>query len=99
MCIRDRCTTVRWETSQISALYFGVFGYEMHPVVGVGSESVCPSSTTIYALRVVKQNGGEEYPTITITVAAAVAPPAPNPTDIPFGCVGFGQCPTPTPSP
>ncbi len=68
---QGECTTVRWETSQISALYFGVFGYDMRPVVGVGSEWVCPGSTTIYGLRVILQSGSEEYPTVTVAVEAS----------------------------
>lgn len=97
---QGECTTVRWETARISALYFGEFGYDMQPVVGVGSQWVCPGASTMYALRVVKQDGSEDYPAITITVAAPAATnPTPTPIDIPFGCVGFGQCPTPTPTP
>lgn len=59
------CATLRWEVSNIRAVYLDGQG-----VVGSGSKRVCPTSTTTYVLRVELQSGGTAERSVEIKVTA-----------------------------
>ncbi|MBL8133017.1 MAG: LysM peptidoglycan-binding domain-containing protein [Anaerolineae bacterium] len=59
------CTFVRWDVSNIQAVYF-----EGSPAVGSDARQVCPEQTTTYTLSVVRLDGVTQYFTITIYVEA-----------------------------
>ncbi|MFN8467088.1 MAG: transporter substrate-binding domain-containing protein [Caldilineaceae bacterium] len=60
---RGTCTTLRWETSGVQAVYLDDKG-----VVGVGTKQVCPDKSKTYKLKVVRQDGGVETKEIKIKV-------------------------------
>lgn len=59
------CTTIYWQVENVTEVYF-----ENGPVVGSGSQSVCPTQTTIYRLRTISAEGTRER-MLTITVGTA----------------------------
>jgi hypothetical protein len=62
-----QCTTIRWDVDNVNGVYF-VDGSNVQGVGGHDSRTVCPTSTTTYAVRVVKKdNTSVDYP-ITIYV-------------------------------
>jgi len=68
------CATLRWDVENVAAVYLNDSG-----VVGHGSQSVCPTSTTTYVLRVQLRDGGTTERSITITVNL---PAVPKPSQI-----------------
>ncbi|MGQ9500457.1 MAG: NBR1-Ig-like domain-containing protein [Anaerolineae bacterium] len=68
------CVTLRWDVENVAAVYLNDSG-----VVGHGSQSVCPTTTTTYVLRVQLRDGGTTERSITITVNL---PEVPKPTQI-----------------
>jgi len=68
------CATLRWNVENVAAVYLNDSG-----VVGHGSQSVCPTTTTTYVLRVQLRDGGTTERSITITVNL---PEVPKPTQI-----------------
>ena len=60
---RGTCTTLRWETSGVQAVYLDDTG-----VVGVGTKQVCPDKSKTYKLKVVRQDGGVETKEVKIKV-------------------------------
>jgi polar amino acid transport system substrate-binding protein len=60
---RGSCTTLRWETSGVQAVYLDNEG-----VVGVGTKQVCPDKSKTYKLKVVRQDNGVETKEIKIRV-------------------------------
>jgi hypothetical protein len=71
------CATISWSVSNVQAVYF-----EGEGVTGQGSRQVCPTTSTTYALRIVKLDGGEETHTVRVNVREAEEP-APTETDQP----------------
>jgi len=71
---RGECTRLRWQVENAKAVYLDGAG-----VVGVGSQQVCPESTTSYRLRVVAADW-ERTEDITITVMESPATPTVRPT-------------------
>jgi hypothetical protein len=66
--VAGQCTTIRWDVDNVNAVFF-VDGNNVQGVGGHDSRTVCPTTTTTYALRVVyKDNSSVDYP-ITITVS------------------------------
>jgi hypothetical protein len=63
------CATLRWDVENVTAVFLGDEG-----VIGQGSRSVCPGTTTTYTLRIVRRDGGTEERRVTITVTAAEVP-------------------------
>jgi hypothetical protein len=63
------CAVLRWNVENVSAVYLGDEG-----VVGQGSRSVCPGTTTTYTLRIVRRDGGTEERRVTISVTGAEVP-------------------------
>ncbi|MGC8878664.1 MAG: NBR1-Ig-like domain-containing protein [Anaerolineae bacterium] len=68
------CVTLRWDVENVAAVYLNDSG-----VVGHGNQSVCPTTTTTYVLRVQLRDGGTTERSITITVNL---PEVPKPTQI-----------------
>ncbi len=66
-----QCTTLRWDVKNVKAVYLNDQG-----VAGQGSQQVCPTSTTTYTLRVVKQDDSQETRQVTVNVNNA-PPPGP----------------------
>jgi hypothetical protein len=58
-----QCATLSWRVEFINSVYF-----QGQPAVGQESRQVCPSATTTYNLRVIRQDGVEDNRYITITV-------------------------------
>jgi hypothetical protein len=61
------CVTISWKTANVKEVYFNG--------LGVGGESQvreCPDITTVYELRVVRQDGGETLRNLTIEVQGTV---------------------------
>ncbi len=63
------CTTIHWQVENVTEVYF-----EDAPVIGSGSQTVCPTQTTLYRLRTNSSAGVRER-TLAITVGAAGEPP------------------------
>lgn len=82
-----QCTTLRWDVQNVREVYLDNRG-----VAGQGSQQVCPSSTTGYTLRVVRQDGGQE--TRQVTVAVANQQPGPTITSFTVNTnqIRVGQC-------
>ncbi len=64
------CTGLHWSVENIQAVwvYPQYANWQEYPVTGQESQSVCPTSTTTYVMRVEHTNGSLEYRTVTITV-------------------------------
>jgi hypothetical protein len=60
---RGSCTTLRWETAGVQAVYLDNEG-----VVGVGTRQVCPDKSKTYKLKVVRTDNGVETKEIKIKV-------------------------------
>jgi uncharacterized protein YraI len=67
-----QCTTLHWNYTNIRAFYisFG-FGYDKEGQPGTGTRQVCPSVTTEYKTTVVRSDGSQESPSLTINVSGA----------------------------
>lgn len=72
-----QCTTVRWDVSNVRAVYFNNQG-----VGGQGTQQVCPQGTTTYTLRVVRNDNVEETRQVTVTTNGGQSGNV-NPTPIP----------------
>ena len=90
-----QCSTLRWNTAGIEAVYLDVDGTETG-VTGVGSRQVCPVQDTDYFLRVVLHDLTDQIwvanvqvrgtPTPSVTPTATATPfytPTPTPTNLP----------------
>ena len=64
------CTGLHWSVENIQAVWVYPQGanYQEYPVTGQGSQSVCPTQTTTYVMRVEHTNGSLEYRSVTIQV-------------------------------
>jgi polar amino acid transport system substrate-binding protein len=60
---RGSCTTLRWETAGVQAVYLDNDG-----VVGVGTRQVCPDNSKTYKLKVVRMDNGVETKEVKIKV-------------------------------
>jgi LysM repeat protein len=60
------CTIIRWDVFNISAVFF-----EEEVTTGNNLRQVCPSATTIYALRVVYPDGTQTTHQVQVTVTAS----------------------------
>ena len=69
------CATFRWRVEGVKAVYFFPKGerWADHGVVGGGEREVCPSQTTTYCLRVIKQDDSVEVHRIAVQVQAQPA--------------------------
>jgi hypothetical protein len=57
------CTTLRWDVENVAAVYLDGAG-----VVGHGTQSACPDTTTTYVLHIVRRDGGTTERSVTISV-------------------------------
>ncbi len=92
--------TLRWDLSDAEAAYLRYDGNEVG-VISPGSQSVAPTTTTVYQL-IAENDGGEAIKEITITVNAAppTATPMPTSTTAPAQAQPVAQtAPTHTPLP
>ena len=73
---QGQCTTLRWQVANIQAVWVYPLGqpYDQFPVTGEGSRQVCPSFTTTYEMRVLKQDGSIELRQVTVVVNAPANP-------------------------
>jgi len=73
---QGQCTTLRWQVANIQAVWVYPLGqpYDQFPVTGEGSREVCPSFTTTYEMRVLKQDGSIELRQVTVAVSAPANP-------------------------
>jgi polar amino acid transport system substrate-binding protein len=87
-----QCTTIHWDVQNVKEVYFYQQGesWEGHGVGGKEDRQVCPSQTTTYYLRVVKNDGSVETRELRIDVAA---PPSSAPVITSFGVDPSGQLP------
>jgi polar amino acid transport system substrate-binding protein len=65
------CVVFNWMTANVNAVYFYPQGqpYQNYGVPGTANQTVCPSATTTYELRVEKRDGSAELRQMTIGVA------------------------------
>lgn len=83
------CATVRWNVSNVSAVYYQGAG-----VTGGGERSECPTSTTTYTLRVEFYDGTSRDYTVTINVSGGSLTPSGSPN---YGVAGLSAGFTPDP--
>jgi len=62
------CTTVSWNVTGVKAVF-----YQDQGVPGVDSRKECPTSTTTYTLRVIRQNDQEITTQVTVKVNIPIA--------------------------
>lgn len=69
---QGQCTTLRWDVSNIQAIWVYPQGqpYQNFPVTGQGSRQECPLTTTTYEMRVQRTDGLIELRQVTIQVNA-----------------------------
>jgi heat shock protein HslJ len=94
---QGECVTFYWKVDNVREVYFykGGQNWQDHGVTGEESRTECPPVTTTYYLRVVKQDGSVEIPSITINVEpVATAPQITRFTVDPAGQITLGQCVT-----
>jgi len=72
------CTTIRWETENVQAVYLDGQG-----VPGDGSRQVCPCTPETHTLEVVLRDGSHEVRTLTIDVTGSCVTPTPTPDTVP----------------
>jgi len=91
------CANFNWNVSGVKALYFYPQGqpYQNFGVAGQGTKAMCPPATTIYELRVERQDGAVQTQPIQINVnAVAGAPVIAEFRSAPEFEVTAGQCAT-----
>lgn len=55
------CTTLRWNFSNIQAIYINfAYGFDKKGVSGVGSSTICPSIDTTYEALIIKTDGSQQ---------------------------------------
>ena len=91
---QGECATLSWSTENVQAVYLYQQGqtWQDHGVVGSGTRQVCPQQTTVYELRVVKQDGSVEIRQIQINVTPVVNAPIINQFGVDPSRQETGQC-------
>jgi ABC-type amino acid transport substrate-binding protein len=71
------CVNFNWNVTGVKAVYFYPQGqpYQNYGVQGQGGKPMCPNSTTVYELRVERQDGSVETRQIQINVNAVAGSP------------------------
>jgi polar amino acid transport system substrate-binding protein len=74
---QGECTTLRWSTSNVKAVYVYPLGepWNMYPVVGTDTRQVCPSTTTVYEIRVIHRDDRVELRQVTVYVEQSIGAP------------------------
>ncbi len=67
---QGECTTLRWRVENIQAIWVYPLGqpYQNFPVVGEGSRQECPTTTTVYEMRVLQRDDSVVLQQITVQV-------------------------------
>lgn len=93
---QGNCSTLTWSTQNVQAVYLYPQGqnWQDHGVVGSGSQSVCPSTTTTYELRVVLQDGSVVTRQASVNVISTTPPPTINTFTVTPAELNLGQCVT-----
>jgi hypothetical protein len=92
-----QCAEIRWQVEHVRAVYLDGVG-----VGGTGTQSVCPTQSQTYELRVVSASGESRHP-VTVDVVQPTAthtptvPPAPTPTVAAQATATATAAPTDTP--
>ncbi len=85
--MQGECATLSWSVQNVQAVWVYPLGanYAAFPRTGVGSEVVCPATTTTYEMRVRLRDGTTQFRQVTITVnpVAPTATPMPPVNPIP----------------
>ncbi len=81
------CTTVRWETANVQAVFFNGVG-----VPGVGSHQTCPCASESHTLDVLLRDSNHDVRTLTIQVSGTCITPTPDtvgpPAPVPIAPIG-----------
>jgi hypothetical protein len=91
------CVNFNWNVTGVKAVYFYPQGqpYQNFGVQGQGGKTMCPTATTVYELRVERQDGSTEVRQIQINVnAVAGAPVIAEFRSTPEFDIAAGQCAT-----
>ncbi len=91
------CSTLTWSTQNVQAVYLYPQGqnWQDYGVVGNGTQSVCPATTTTYELRVLMRDGSVVTRTVTVTVIPnPVAAPSIDKFTVTPTELNLGQCVT-----
>ena len=89
------CVTFNWNVTGANAVYFYKQGaqWQSNQVPPTGTQSDCPSQTTVYELLVVWPNGSQEIRQITVSVEqSATAPNIARFIITPATQIELGQC-------
>jgi polar amino acid transport system substrate-binding protein len=92
---QGECVVFSWKVENVREVYFYAQGEQWQDkgVAGEGSQTVCPTTTTIYELRVVKTDGSVEVRQIVIYVEPVVGAPAITRFSVdPEPQITVGQC-------
>ncbi len=92
---QGQCSTLTWASQNVQAVYVYPQGadWRNYGVPGNGSQTVCPSETTTYEMRVVKMDGSVEIRKVTVFVTPnAQAPQITRFTVEPPYSITLGQC-------
>ena len=70
---QGECTTLHWSVENVQAVWVYPQGqpYQQYPQTGQGSQQVCPPTTTMYEMLVLKRDGTTATLQVTITVIPA----------------------------
>lgn len=64
-----QCTTLRWDFDNIKAIHVVLgYGYDEEGIAGHGTSQVCPSITTTYKARVIKNDNSQQTHEVTVNV-------------------------------
>ena len=88
------CVTFKWSVTNVQSVYFYEQGqpWQQYPVQPTGSSVECPPQTTVYELRVVKNDGTVEVRQITIYVQQRPGAPIIERFTVDPLQIKFGQC-------
>lgn len=93
---QGECVTFSWNVENIQAVWFYPDGqdFNRYPTTGQGSKQECPSQTTTYDLRVLRNDGTTEIRQITIFVEPSTAAPRISDFSVSPTQIQLGQCVT-----
>lgn len=92
---QGQCSTLSWSTENVRAVYVYPQGedWQNYGAPGTGTETVCPTETTIYNMRVINLDGSVAIVQATITVIPNTeAPQIARFTVEPPYSITLGQC-------
>lgn len=91
---QGQCSTLSWQTQNVQAVYLYASGqnWQDNGVPGTGTRQVCPTTTTTYYLRVVKQDDSVETRQVVVTVNPVANAPVVNRFTVEPAQIALGQC-------